>query len=115
MTDEPDQRTIRLRSTIGQIEHAMLAGNWDRVVAATKNGFAEWTGIDTRPENPRSVTLMDIGVPLRTCNALERVGIVTLGELLAHRQRLAAVTGLGETMRSEMLFQVVDWLTPESA
>lgn len=59
---------------------------------------------DLAPIESLDASLAEIGIPVRIANALEAIGITTLGELLGtHRSTLLAIPNVGDKCLREIL------------
>lgn len=74
----------------------LARGEWDGAHAAVSAAHRDW--LDAQPrKNVRETPLVDTGLPMRECNALERFGVMTIGQLAeCSMDELRGVAGLGE-------------------
>ena len=104
------RRAEIIGEVLGRIEIELQRGHWESGVAAWQYAFRRLTGLDERPLKLRDVPLAEMDIDVKVVNALERIEVMTLGELLAREGEIETLPYWGERMRSDLWRGIVKWL-----
>lgn len=113
LTDDP-RRVEIAEQAARRFQIELLKGNFEGIGASAARAFMQLTGLDSTPDGALDTPLQQMGVEMRTCNALEeKLGVFTLRELLAAEGRLGTLVQWGEGMQCTMWAAIVRWLVGE--